>query len=154
MECMICTEDLLTLVAGELDCCDHRSILPLRSYEVTLCRSRALLHCRCLAPGCQHSTSLSCISVTCSFCSECILRWAEKDSRCPACRGRFRSVTEKVLEKAQSSLDCTNEDEMKHSKQMLGKVIKVHDIPERNQVWCWKICRTVASILLHCFVMM
>ena len=69
-----------------------------------------------------------------SFCSKCILRWAEKDSRCPACRGRFRSVTEKLLDREQPALGCTNDEEMKHSKQMLGKVIKVHDIPERNQV--------------------
>ena len=69
-----------------------------------------------------------------SFCSVCILKWAEKDSRCPACRGRFRTVTEKLLERTQTAIDCSNEEEMKHSKQMLGKVINIHDIPERNQV--------------------
>ena len=70
----------------------------------------------------------------CSFCSKCILKWAEKDSRCPACRGRFRSVTEKMLDREQPGLGCTDDEEMKHSKQMLGKAIKIHDIPERNQV--------------------
>ena len=69
-----------------------------------------------------------------SFCSVCILTWAEKDSRCPACRGRFSIVTEKLLERTQPAIDCSNKEEMKHSKQMRGEVITIHHIPERNQV--------------------
>ena len=36
----------------------------------------------------------------------------------------------------QPAAHCAIDEEMKHSKQMLGKVLKVYDIPERNQVCC------------------
>ena len=76
------------------------------------------------------------------------MKWAEKDSRCPACRGRFRIVTEKLLERTQPANDCSNKEEMKHSKQMLGKVITIHHIPERNQVRAQHRDNTTLSILI------
>ena len=50
----------------------------------------------------------------------------------------------KLLERIQPAVDCSNKEEMKHSKQMLGKVVTIHHIPERNQVRAQ--CRDITTL--------
>jgi hypothetical protein len=54
------------------------------------------------------------------YCFGCILEWAQRDSRCPQCAKRFRTITHRQL--------------VPGGKDAAGLVLEVLDIPERTQV--------------------